>query len=295
MRYAAIVFALISAHLARAAAPVVEGDVDPVKLLAWVQAQKAIAANVKLTASQGFCLKCSDANSQYTGEKPTVPLYQVGTTSTGATFFEADMDVDCDGSKTGPCNVSNDPSHQPQLSCGCNADAGKVAFFVIPLGNRFNAGSRGIALGSVAACIFKDPKTGVVGLIYGPWLDEDGVSQEIGEASAYMAQQLGVDPNPETGGSATGNTYIVFPGSAAKLTGDDRMDHAKAVAAGVAAAKHLLADFPVAPTGIAAAPGASMGDRPYFLRTGKVHMHAAGRKPASVFNVDGSVLKIFAP
>lgn len=252
MRFPRYAIALSLACGVHAAVPVVEGDVDPAALLQWVKYQKGIAANQKLSASKGFCMKCSDENSQYTGEPSTVPLYQVGNTTSGATFFEADMDVDCDGSKNGPCNVSHDPSHQPELSCECNADAGKLPFFVLPLGSRFNAGSRGIELGAVAACIYKDPKTGKVGLVYGPWLDEDGVSQEIGEASAYMAQQLGVDPNPETGGSDTGNTYIVFPGADAKLSGNDRLDHAKAMAAGIAAAKKVLAAFAV-PTGLAPA------------------------------------------
>ncbi|MDB5049830.1 MAG: secreted protein [Fibrobacteres bacterium] len=288
----------LSAALRAFAAPVVEGDVDPVKLLAWVKAQKAVSANVKLTASKGFCMKCSDENSKYTGEPSTVPLYQVGTTSTGASFFEADMDVDCDGSKSGPCNVSLDPSHQPELSCGCNADAGKLPFFVLPLGSRFNASSRGIELGAVAACIYKDPKTGAIGLMYGPWLDEDGVSQEIGESSAYMAQQLGVDPNPETGGSDTGNTYIVFPGSAAKLTGNDRLDHAKAVAAGMAAAKKLLADFPAGTTSlapIASITSKSDASAPYLLQRGKVRLRAKGQSVVSIFSLNGSLLRIGIP
>jgi hypothetical protein len=131
--------------------------------------------------------------------------------------------------------------------------------------------------------------------MYGPWLDEDGVSQEIGEASAYMARQLGVDPNPETGGSDTGNTYIVFPGPAALLTGNDRMDHAKAVAAGMAAARKLLADFPGASTSIA--PIASKGDAstPYLLQRGKVRLHGKGQSAISIFNLNGSLLRIGIP
>ena len=299
MRKHCLALALISLLAASRAfaAPLVEGDVDPLKLLEWVKAQKAVAANMKLSASKGFCMKCSDENSQYTGEPSTVPLYQVGTTTTGATFFEADMDVDCDGSKSGPCNVSKDPSHQPELSCDCNADAGKVPFYVIPLGSRFNAGSRGIDLGAVAACIYKDPKTGAVSLAYGPWLDEDGVSQEIGEGSAYMAQLLGIDSNPDTGGSDNGNTYIVFPGSAAKLTGNDRMDHAKAIAAGVAAAKKLLADFPVASTALARAGiGAKgTGAAPYFLQRGKVRLHANPLATPAAFDINGAIPKIGDP
>jgi hypothetical protein len=291
MRTHLLALAFLLSHGVQAATPVVEGDIDPALLLQWVKYQKGVAANLKLSASKGFCMKCSDENSQYTGEPSTVPLYQVGNSTSGATFFEADMDVDCDGSKNGPCNVSKDPSHQPELSCGCNADAGKLPFYVLPLGSRFNAGSRGIQLGAVAACIYKDPKSGKVGLMYGPWLDEDGVSQEIGEASAYMAQQLGVDPNPETGGSDTGNTYIVFPGPDARLTGNDRLDHAKAVAAGMAAAKKLLAAFAV-PTRLSPAPARPAARaNAFFMAQGRIRFPGADRDEAW-FGMNGARLRV---
>jgi hypothetical protein len=293
MRYIAGLIAILGAHL-WAATPVIEGDVDPVKLLEWVKYQKTISANLKVPVvgkTSGFCMKCSDENSKYTGEPMTVPLWQVGDKTKGATFFEADQDVDCDGSHDGPCNVSKDPSHQPELSCGCNANAGKLAFYVLPLGTRFNAGSRGLALGTVAAAIYKDPATGAIGMMYAPWLDEDGVQQEIGESSAYMAQQMGVDPNPETGGSDTGNTYIVFPGTGNMLTGNDRLDHAKALAIGIAAAKKLLADFPVAATRTLALRHGSLMARG-GLAQGRFVTAQGGS--LSVFSLNGETLRILA-
>jgi hypothetical protein len=289
MRYVSGVLALIMAGHVLAATPKIEGDVDPELLLQWVKEQKMIAANLKVPVvgkTSGFCMKCSDENSRYTGEKMTVPLWQAGDATKGATFFEADMDVDCDGSHEGACNTNKDPSHQNELSCNCNANAGQMPFFVIPLGTRFNAGSRGLALGTVAACIYKDPSTGKVGIIYAPWLDEDGVQQEIGEASAYTAQQLGIDPNPDTGGSDTGNTYIVFPGTANRLSGADRLNHSKALAVGMAAAKKLLQDFPLKSTTIK--PRFAMdpiGTKSYLVNAGSFHVSENQR--FSTFNLNG--------
>jgi hypothetical protein len=291
MRHPAVILGLLAACRIGAAIPVVEGDVSAETLLQWVKEQKQISANLKIPVSgtsSGFCMKCSDENSKYTGEKMTVPLWQVGTTTSGATFFEADQDVDCDGSHDGPCNVSKDPSHQPDLSCGCNANAGKLPFFVLPLGTRFNASARGIKLGQVGVGIYVDPATKKVGMMYAPWLDEDGVQQEVGESSAYMAQQMGVDPNPETGGSDTGNTWIVFPGSANMLSGADRLDHAKALSVGLAAVHQLLKDFPLKATRTLAPLRESNLVRAYSVRTGS--MHVVPGEAVSIFNLSGKNL-----
>lgn len=290
MRYIYGLIALLLAGQVKAATPVIEGDVSPETLLQWVKEQKKISSNLKVPVSgktSGFCMKCSDENSKYTGEPMTVPLWQAGDATKGATFFEADQDVDCDGSHDGPCNVSTDPSHQPDLSCGCAANAGKLPFYVLPLGTRFNAGSRGIKLGQVGVGIYVDPSTKKVGMMYATWLDEDGVQQEIGESSAYMAQQMGVDPNPETGGSDTGNTWIVFPGAANLLSGDDRLNHAKALAVGVAAAKKLLQDFPLSSTYTLAQrlEREPFSTTSYLVNSGSFKMTVA--PGASAFGVDG--------
>jgi hypothetical protein len=215
--------------------PSSEGTVDANKLLQWVASHKT-AANLKV--NNGF------ANRE--GEAMNVSLYQVGTSSSGATFFESNMDVDCDGSDNGDCN-SFDPSHQSTLSCGCSVneggpvDASSTPFFVIPIGSPFNAGSRGINIGQVAACIYKTGAS--VGIAYAIFLDEDGVSTEIGEGSAYLNRFLGINPDPNNGGSESGNTYIVFPGSGNRTS--NYSNHSQVVSIGVAAANALLANYPL--------------------------------------------------
>ena len=110
-----ILFSFITNHAAT-----VEGNVDPAKLLSWVDSQKTIAANCVVRANgkdmnhggTGFCKQCSDANSQPTAQNKTISLFQ----TEKAVFFEADMDIDCDGSNNGICG-GTDPSHQNQLSC----------------------------------------------------------------------------------------------------------------------------------------------------------------------------------
>ena len=233
-------------------AATVEGNVDPQKLLAWVDSQKTIAANCVIRANgkdmnnggTGFCTQCSNSASQPTPQNKTISLFQTG----GAVFFDADMDVDCDGSNNGICG-GTDPSHQNQLSCDANAkcsmdnggpiDAAGTPFYVLPIGSPFDYGSRGIGIGQLAAVINR--KTNPVSIVYAPFLDEDGVSQEIGEASAYMAQLLGVPNNPNTGGQDTGLVYIVFRGPGARFTSvADMADHRKAISAGQALAANLI-------------------------------------------------------
>ena len=250
MRRIAGIIALFA--LANCWAATVEGNVDPLKLLAWADTQKTIAANLAVKANgkdmnnggTGFCTQCSNDQSQPTAQKKTISLFQTD----AAVFFEADMDIDCDGSNNGICG-GTDPSHQNQLSCDANAkcsmdnggpiDAAGTPFYVIPLGSPFNYSSRGIAIGQLAAVINR--KTNPVSIVYAPFLDEDGVSQEIGEASAYMASLLGVPDNPNTGGQDTGLVYIIFRGTAARFTSvTDMANHQKAITVGQALAAALL-------------------------------------------------------
>jgi hypothetical protein len=250
MRHGAGFVALITAVHCWAAA--VEGNVDPKKLLDWADSQKTIAANCMIRANgkdmnnggTGFCTQCSNSSSQPTPQNKTISLFQTG----GAVFFDADMDIDCDGSNNGICG-GTDPSHQNQLSCDANAkcsinnggpiDAAGTPFYVLPIGSPFDYASRGIGIGQLAAVINR--KTKPVSIVYAPFLDEDGVSQEIGEASAYMAQLLGVPNDPNTGGQDTGLVYIVFRGPGARFTSvADMADHQKAILAGQALAATLI-------------------------------------------------------
>jgi hypothetical protein len=294
MRHGAAFIVLIAAFHCRAAA--VEGNVDPQKLLDWVDSQKTIAANCVIRANgkdmnnggTGFCTQCSNSASQPTPQKKTISLFQ----TSGAVFFDADMDIDCDGSNNGICG-GTDPSHQNQLSCDANAkcsmdnggpiDAAGTPFYVLPIGSPFNYSSRGIGIGQLAAVINR--KTTPVSIVYAPFLDEDGVSQEIGEASAFMAQLLGVPNNPNTGGQDTGLVYIVFRGTGARFTAvADMADHQKAILAGQALAADLIG------------PAAIL--RPAFEETKSTHnifkitmssirIMAAGSHSLSIFTPNG--------
>jgi hypothetical protein len=154
-----------------------------------------------------------------------------------AVFWEADMDIDCDGKSTTVCNSTTDPSFGNQTSAtdshGDPLDAAALPYVVIPLpSSRFNYATAGLALGSVIAVIYNDH------VEYGIFGDE-GPSSIIGEASHRMAELLGIDPDPATGGVDSGVAYIAFTGTDAVVSVIE--DHDEAVRVGVAHAKALIA------------------------------------------------------
>lgn len=57
-----------------------------------------------------------------------------------------------------------------------------------------------------------------------------------------MAESLGIDPDPSTGGVGSGVTYIAFTGEGANVS--PREDHAEAVRVGTSLAKKLVAENP---------------------------------------------------
>ena len=67
-----------------------------------------------------------------------------------------------------------------------------------------------------------------------------GPSSILGEASYAMASGLGINPNPSTGGAASGVTYVVFTGKSAVVQKNE--DHAEAVTLGTARAAQLLVE-----------------------------------------------------
>jgi hypothetical protein len=152
----------------------------------------------------------------------------------GALFWQADLDVDCDGGQTQTCQ--NDPAYQPDTSFpdsqGNPLDAATLPFVVIPLPSHgFDSNQHQIQGGSVFAVIYDGQ------LEYGIFGDE-GPEGIIGEASYAMAVLLGIDPDPVSGGADSGATYIVFTGSSAVVSANE--DHAEAVAIGQARAAELL-------------------------------------------------------
>jgi len=156
----------------------------------------------------------------------------------GAVYWHADMDIDCDGKPTSVCNANTDPAYQPNTSAvdsnGAPLDASKLPFMVIPLpSERFDYADHGIVLGSVAAVIFEGR------VEYGVFADQ-GPSGIIGEASYALAQSLGIDPDPATGGVPEGVSYLVFTGTSGQVGTIE--DHAEAVSVGVARARQLIAE-----------------------------------------------------
>ncbi|MCX5747078.1 MAG: glycoside hydrolase family 75 protein [Proteobacteria bacterium] len=153
-----------------------------------------------------------------------------------AVFWTADLDVDCDGKMSTACNLSTDPSYQNQTaasdSMGNPLDAATLPYVVVPVkSTRFNYQSAGLALGSIVAVIYADQVAyGVIGDL--------GPSTVIGEASYRMAEVLGIDPDPSTGGTNADVAYVAFTGASAKVTTME--DQAEAQAIGLAHAKALL-------------------------------------------------------
>lgn len=153
-----------------------------------------------------------------------------------AVFWKADMDIDCDGRPSEKCNRQTDPWFQPQTAAtgttGAPLDAASLPFIVVPgVSNRWNYRNAGVKLGSVGAVIYQGKiEYGIVGDV--------GPKTCIGEASYAMAERLGINPNPATGGVGDGVTYVVFTGESGKVT--DNESHVEAVRIGRERARQLL-------------------------------------------------------
>jgi hypothetical protein len=125
----------------------------------------------------------------------------------GAVFFDADMDVDCDGRAEGAC-PGDDPSYQNDTAFH-NNNGDPLAAAVTPyvvLPNDFQyPGLDTNNGGNVIAVIFNGR------LLYTVFGDT-GPTELIGEASYATAAALGIDPDPASGGVDHGVRYIVFVG-----------------------------------------------------------------------------------
>jgi hypothetical protein len=173
-----------------------------------------------------------------------ISIYQCGS----AVYWKADMDIDCDGIQTPPCDV--DPQGQPQTSIVDLAPSGDVdptllPFFVIPLGSPETEWYTpyGIELGQVGAVIYNGQ------VEYGIFADQAG-GWFIGEVSYAMCQLFlggpsgGNDPcSPIDGGIDPAEiTYVTFTGAGPRASGADIYDHGDHAAKGVAAATSWLAE-----------------------------------------------------
>jgi hypothetical protein len=154
----------------------------------------------------------------------------------GVVFWEADMDIDCDGRRTSKCNEMTDPWFQgttafPQ-SDGAQLNAETLPFIVVPSAGRiWDHRASGIRGGTVAAVIYE-------GRVVYAVVGDTGPGEVIGEASYATAEALGINPDPRGGGVASGVTYILFKDvEVAPIE-----SHSAAASLGDAAARRFLRD-----------------------------------------------------
>jgi len=152
----------------------------------------------------------------------------------GAVFWKADLDIDCDGQRTAKCNEDTDPWFQDDTAFHQSDDkplrADTLPYVVVPSASgTWNYANAGIKGGGVVAVIHGSKvEYAVVG--------DTGPTKIIGEASYATAKALGIDPDPENGGTDSGVTYILFKNS--KVSPIE--SHSAAVTAGDALAKQFI-------------------------------------------------------
>jgi Fungal chitosanase of glycosyl hydrolase group 75 len=133
--------------------------------------------------------------------------------ASGSVFYwDADMDIDCDGKETAICNKTTDRSFQAQTavtgSDGKYLDASIAPYIVVPgVSTRFSYLASGIRKRSAALVLYRDK------IVFAS-VGDVGPDNILGEASYAVAKQLGINPSPSSGGVDSGVTYIIFPGAA---------------------------------------------------------------------------------
>lgn len=154
----------------------------------------------------------------------------------GAVHWKADFDVDCDGQRTDECNENTDPWFQPETaftqSDGKPLNSAELPHIVVPLpSGLWDYESAGIGGGTVGVATYQDK---VVYAVVG----DLGPKSIIGEGSYALAEALGIDPDPSTGGvSGKVVDFILFPG----VTADPIEDPAQSESLGTEAANKLIA------------------------------------------------------
>jgi hypothetical protein len=198
---------------------------------------RPLADNGSPTASE-LLAKTKDCNQVSKGKYQTDEDAGSATVAicgtSGAYFWKADMDVDCDGQRTSQCNENTDCCFQDDTSFhqsdGRPLNAAQLPYVVIPLpSSRWSYTSAGLQGGDVVAVIYNGH---VEYAVFG----DEGPSGIIGEASYATAKALGINPDPSNGGVDSGVTYIVFKNSRVSPI----EDHAAAVARGRALAKQFV-------------------------------------------------------
>ena len=113
------------------------------------------------------------------------------------TFF-GDMDIDCDGIGGNPFKdpyfQADTTLHYPARPCKCGKPlwAEKVPFVVVP--PIVVKGTRGIVMGSLCEVTYKGKTVQAV-------VGDSGPTKKVGEGSPRLAELLGINPNPNHGGT----------------------------------------------------------------------------------------------
>ena len=164
--------------------------------------------------------------------QPEIPFCDMG----DAVFWNADMDIDCDGVSTALCNETTDPDFLPDTTAhtsnGMPLDAAELPYVVVPqASDEFDFRAAGLDLGTVVLVVHGDKiDFGIIG--------DTGPAHIIGEASYAMAKRLGINPNPSNGGTGKGVIYVAFKGKASIVKKNE--SHDEAVTLGKARALKLF-------------------------------------------------------
>ncbi|MBL1083840.1 glycoside hydrolase family 75 protein [Streptomyces actinomycinicus] len=195
--------------------------------------QEGTVSAADLLAKVTTCAQISNGKYKTDDEtSATIPVCG----KNGAVFWKADMDVDCDGQRTTNCNEDRDPWYQDDTafhqSDGRPLKAETLPYVVVPsTSSIWNYSGAGIKGGGVVAVVYNNKvEYAVVG--------DTGPTKIIGEASYATAKALGIDPDPETGGTDSGVTYILFKNS--KVSPIE--SHSAAVSLGDQLARQFLAN-----------------------------------------------------
>src|SRR3954470_8097041 len=120
---------------------------------------KAAPTAAELLAKVTTCKQISNGRYKPTGDAPAdIPVCD----KTGAVYWKADMDIDCDGTRTTQCNENTDCCFQPDTAFHDSTDkplnAAQLPYVVVPSESsiwRYHATS-GINGGAVVAVIYNN-------------------------------------------------------------------------------------------------------------------------------------------
>jgi glycosyl hydrolase group 75 (putative chitosanase)/carbohydrate binding protein with CBM35 domain len=188
----------------------------------------------ELRARMAACSQISTGlyKTDLSSANATVPVCA----KTGAVFWKADLDVDCDGHihSGSPCDP-NAPDYQADTFChdstGVPLDAASLPYVVVPTPSSiWDFRTAHIGCGSIVAVIVNDR-------VFYAVVGDTGPTPVIGAASYATAKGLGV-ADPNAGGIDSGVTYLVFQATNPNKT----EDHAGAVTSG----QQMAHDFVIA-------------------------------------------------